>query len=210
MSNRSSHFAHRFQTLPSALAGVPGSRRLLALAVVLAVLALALLTPGAQAQTVAPDDVAVVPEDWSLIPRGVSPGEQFRLIFLTSTTRDASSTDIGDYNTFVQNLAAAGHDDIREYQRRLPRGGQHRRRGRPGQHGNDRDRRSHLLALRQQGRRQLRRLLRRNLGRRGCSQGRIRESTFTWRGRRLVLRQEASKTGEWTHPAEEVGWGVPS
>ena len=31
MSNRSSHFAHRFQTLPSALAGVPGSRRLLAL-----------------------------------------------------------------------------------------------------------------------------------------------------------------------------------
>ena len=28
MSNRSSHLAHRFQTLPSALAGVPGSRRL--------------------------------------------------------------------------------------------------------------------------------------------------------------------------------------
>ena len=116
MSNRSSHFAHRFQTLPSALAGVPGSRRLLALAVVLAVLALALLTPGAQAQTVAPDDVAVVPQDWSLIPRGESQGQQFRLLFVTSTTRDASSTDIGDYNTFVQNRAAAGHDDIREYQ----------------------------------------------------------------------------------------------
>ena len=41
MSNRSSHFARRLQTLPSALAGVSGSRRLLALA---AVLSLALLT----------------------------------------------------------------------------------------------------------------------------------------------------------------------
>ena len=116
MSNRSSHFAHRFQTLPSALAGVPGSRRLLALAVVLALLALALLPTAGQAQTVAPDDVAVVPQDWSLIPRGESQGQQFRLLFVTSTSRNASSTDIDDYNTFVQNRAAAGHDDIREYQ----------------------------------------------------------------------------------------------
>ena len=51
MSNRSSHFAHRFQTLPSALAGVPGSRRLLALAVVLPLLALTLLPTAGQAQT---------------------------------------------------------------------------------------------------------------------------------------------------------------
>ena len=116
MSNRSSHFAHRFQTLPSALAGVPGSRRLLALAVVLALLALTLLPTAGQAQTVAPDDVAVVPLDWSPIPGRVLQGQQFRLLFVTSTTRDASSTDIGDYNTFVQNRAAAGHDDIREYQ----------------------------------------------------------------------------------------------
>ena len=65
--------------------------------------------------TYAPDEVAVVPHNWPLIPTGVLPGQQFRLIFLTSTNRDASSTDIDDYNTFVQNRAAAGHEAIREY-----------------------------------------------------------------------------------------------
>ena len=64
---------------------------------------------------VEPDDVAVVPHNWSLIPSGVSPGQRFRLLLVTSTTRDASSTDIDDYNTFVQGRAAAGHEDIREY-----------------------------------------------------------------------------------------------
>ena len=49
MSNRSSHFVRRFQTLPSALAGVSGARRLLALAAVLALLALMLLPTVAQA-----------------------------------------------------------------------------------------------------------------------------------------------------------------
>ena len=48
MSKRSSHFVHRLQTLPSALAG--GPRRLPALAAVLALLALALLPTAAQAQ----------------------------------------------------------------------------------------------------------------------------------------------------------------
>ena len=66
-------------------------------------------------ETVEPDDVAVVPHNWSLIPSGVSPGQRFRLIFLTSTQRDASSSDIDVYNTFVQGRAAAGHEDIREY-----------------------------------------------------------------------------------------------
>ena len=51
MSDRSSHFVHRLQTLPSALAGVPVSRRLLALAAVLALLVLALLPTAGQAQT---------------------------------------------------------------------------------------------------------------------------------------------------------------
>ena len=238
MSNRSSHFVHGLRALPSALAGVPDSRRLLALAAVLALLALTLQPTTAQAQTehwsatltpksfgtglgcsnavsdagvfctsssiltdnsfeydgttysvdqlalfsngqlsfevntnftaatlsdltlnigdtpfqlsdgggststtlltwantgltwtadtpvavtltsatiYAPDDVAVVPPDWSLIPGGVLPGQQFRLIFLTSTTRDASSSDIDVYNSFIQNRAAAGHEAIREY-----------------------------------------------------------------------------------------------
>ena len=40
---------------------------------------------------------------------------QFRLIFLSSTKRNASSDSIGTYNTFVQNRAEAGHDDIQAY-----------------------------------------------------------------------------------------------
>ena len=64
---------------------------------------------------VAPLEVAVVPLDWPLIPSGVSPGQQFRLIFLTSTSRDASSTDINVYNEFIQNRADAGHEAIRGY-----------------------------------------------------------------------------------------------
>ena len=42
-------------------------------------------------------------------------GAKFRLLFLSSTTSNASSTDIADYNTFIQTRAAAGHTDIRAY-----------------------------------------------------------------------------------------------
>ena len=56
-----------------------------------------------------------VPADWSLIPTGLSAGDKFRLLFLSSTKRNASSTDIADYNTFIQTRAAAGHADIRDY-----------------------------------------------------------------------------------------------
>lgn len=38
-------------------------------------------------------------------PAGLSPGDQYRLAFVTSTTRDATSADIADYNAFVQNVA---------------------------------------------------------------------------------------------------------
>ena len=69
---------------------------------------LALLATGAAAQT-------VVPDDWPLKPSGLSAGDQFRLMFVTSTTRDASSTDIADYNSFVQGRAAAGHTSIQSY-----------------------------------------------------------------------------------------------
>ena len=53
--------------------------------------------------------------DWSLIPAGLSSGDSFRLIFLSSTKRDGSATDIATYNTFVQTRAAAGHTDIQAY-----------------------------------------------------------------------------------------------
>ena len=56
-----------------------------------------------------------VTSDWSLIPAGLTTGDQFRLIFLSSTKRDGSSTDIANYNTFVQTRAAAGDTDIQAY-----------------------------------------------------------------------------------------------
>ena len=56
-----------------------------------------------------------VPSDWSLLPTGLATGDEFRLIFLSSTTHNGSSSDIGAYNTFIQGLAAAGHTDIQSY-----------------------------------------------------------------------------------------------
>ena len=58
-----------------------------------------------------PTPVSVSP-DWALTPSGVSAGESFRLLFVSSTTRDATATDIGTYNSFVQTAAKAGHSDI--------------------------------------------------------------------------------------------------
>ena len=60
--------------------------------------------------------VQTVPGDWPLIPSDQSAaGSQFRLLFITSGTRDAASTNIGDYNAFVQGHAGGGHEAIRPY-----------------------------------------------------------------------------------------------
>ena len=56
-----------------------------------------------------------VSADWSLTPTGLAAGDQFRLLFLSSTKRFGSAPDIATYNTFVQGLAAAGHADIQSY-----------------------------------------------------------------------------------------------
>ncbi len=73
-------------------------------------------TAAAQTTPTANDDGSYsVPYDWALKPSGFSGGERFRLIFITSTTRDVSATGIGTYNTFVQGRAAAGHTAIRPY-----------------------------------------------------------------------------------------------
>ena len=53
--------------------------------------------------------------DWSLHPQGVETGNPFRLLFISSGTRNANSTDIDDYNSFVQGAAAGGHAAIRGY-----------------------------------------------------------------------------------------------
>ena len=62
-----------------------------------------------------PPPEVMVPSDWGLIPSDLGTGDQFRLLFLSSTETDATSADIADYNTFIQNLAAAGHADIQDY-----------------------------------------------------------------------------------------------
>ena len=66
-------------------------------------------------ETLAANHVEYVYSDWGLKPSRIGGGNQFRLIFLSSTKRDAISSDIGDYNTFVQDLAETGHTDIRPY-----------------------------------------------------------------------------------------------
>jgi hypothetical protein len=40
-------------------------------------------------------------------PTGLNPGDQYRLAFVTSTSRDATSTDIADYNAFVTSAASS-------------------------------------------------------------------------------------------------------
>ena len=62
-----------------------------------------------------PTEPVTVPVTWGLIPSGLSTGDQFRLLFLSSTRRNGASANITDYNTFVQGRAAAGHADIRAY-----------------------------------------------------------------------------------------------
>ena len=61
----------------------------------------------------------IVPTTWSLKPDGVEAGEKFRLLFVSSTTRDTHVGDnpnasevIGAFNGHVQAAAAAGHADI--------------------------------------------------------------------------------------------------
>ena len=56
-----------------------------------------------------------VPSNWTLKPTALAAGAKFRLLFLSSTTSAVSTTDIADYNTFIQTRAAAGHTDIRAY-----------------------------------------------------------------------------------------------
>ncbi len=41
------------------------------------------------------------------VPTGLAPGAQYRLAFVSSTTRNAASTDIHVYNTFVDDLGLA-------------------------------------------------------------------------------------------------------
>ena len=70
--------------------------------------ALGAFVPGVQAQT----DVA---RDWALTPSGVRVGSEFRLLFMSRGTRNAESSDIAVYNTWIQGLVASGHSAIQTY-----------------------------------------------------------------------------------------------
>ena len=72
-------------------------------------------SPSGSGTTAEPAPAVTVPSDWSLIPAGLTTGDQFRLIFLSQTKRDGSATDIATYNSFIQTRAAAGHADIQAY-----------------------------------------------------------------------------------------------
>ena len=56
-----------------------------------------------------------VPPDWPLKPAGIGEGGTFRLLFVTSSQRNAESSNIAHYNSFVQTAAASGHTAIRSY-----------------------------------------------------------------------------------------------
>ena len=67
----------------------------------------------APACTSANDDGSyTVPFNWALKPSGLAANTKFRLLFVTSATRNAASTNIATYNTFVQTRARAGHSAI--------------------------------------------------------------------------------------------------
>ena len=59
----------------------------------------------------------VVPGNWVLKPTGLVAGNQFRLLFLTHTGHSPTSSDIADYNTYVQSQANASnaHPAIKPY-----------------------------------------------------------------------------------------------
>ena len=63
-----------------------------------------------------PVETTPVPPTWSLVPSGLDDGDSFRLLFIGTNGRDASSSDISVYNTFLQNqVETNGHADIQAH-----------------------------------------------------------------------------------------------
>lgn len=89
----------------------PGARLTRGAAYVAVLLCLALPQHG-RAQ-----DAEEVLSTWSLVPSGLGVGDSFRLLFVSSTTRNAQATNINNYNNHVRNAAAAdaAHADIQAY-----------------------------------------------------------------------------------------------
>ena len=56
-----------------------------------------------------------VPNNWTLLPNGVSDGDSFRLVFVTSTKKRRPRSDIQNSDAFVQNRAGVGIQAIQDY-----------------------------------------------------------------------------------------------
>ena len=68
------------------------------------------------ARPAAGQDPVIVSKSWAFTPPNHNEiGNQFRLLFITSDDSTATSTDISDYDTFVQNAVANGHAQIQEH-----------------------------------------------------------------------------------------------
>ena len=64
------------------------------------------------------DPPTVVPGNWPLIPAGLGPGDEFRLLAKTKSPLkpDSTSTDVADYNDYVQEqVRARGHMAVQDY-----------------------------------------------------------------------------------------------
>ena len=81
-------------------------------------LALTLLSAGAPPASAQVDTAATEVEvftNWSLKPGVVDVGGKFRLLIVTSTALNASTTVMDSYNGIIRDSVAAGHTDIRPY-----------------------------------------------------------------------------------------------
>ena len=76
---------------------------------------LTMLAPEAQANSPGcsrPDGKYQAHENWALTPSNLNEGDKFRLLFASSTTRDARAATNGVYDAFVEARAKAGHSAI--------------------------------------------------------------------------------------------------
>ena len=81
-------------------------------------LALTLLSAGAPPASAQGDTAATEVEvftNWSLKPADVDVGGKFRLLIVTLTALNASTTVMDSYNGIIRDSVAAGHTDIRPY-----------------------------------------------------------------------------------------------
>ena len=105
-----------------------------------------------------------VPSNWSLIPDGFGPGEQFRLLFVTSRGPRRHFLQHRRLRCLRAGTGRSGSCEHPEPQLEVQGRRQHRRFWRPRPHRHHRRRCGHLLSERREDRRQLQRFLRRLLG----------------------------------------------